>query len=224
MLVVKPSNSMRYALLYDKTQVYLVDTMHTEQLFSLPKTPEKTTLQAYLLKRTQISNFEIDAKKNSGTLNTVLITQPFVAFIYNVGKHLFQGFEDRYYVLIKFMLLVIALGITLLANQLFLNSQKKRVTSHLSAQNKVFTLKCYKTEKSKLRPVNYVATVIDYAFTTVAALGPLYLYFKENSGIESVMLVVISLVFFYLYLYSKHTPIALPAFKNYDFSLEEISK
>ncbi|HHB0742380.1 TPA: hypothetical protein ACOAXA_002629 [Enterococcus faecalis] len=46
---------------------------------------------------------------------------------------------------------------------------------------------------------------------------PLYLYFKINNGGESILLMVVSAIVFILYVSTKMSPIAAPAYKDYDF-------
>ncbi|EME3544700.1 hypothetical protein [Enterococcus faecium] len=229
MLDVKVSSVYSYVLFYDKENVYLVDTKYTNSLFNLPKPPEKVTLIAYLLERQLVSNFEVNNDKGMGPVTAVLITQPFVSLIYNIGKYLFQGFEENYYAVIKLLLLFIVLVITIISSRIYLKSLKKKIPVNLIQQSKTFYLKVYKPkefiEKNfKSRIKNILKNMLGYILGSAIIGIPVYLYFKINNGSESALLIVISFIFFFIYMSTKMSPIAAPAIKNYDFVIEESDK
>lgn len=224
MLNVKYSKIFSYVLFYDKEKVYLVDTIYTNSLLNLPKPPEKVILKAYYLEPYQVSNFEVNNNKSISTITAVLITQPFVTLIYNLGKYLFQGFEEKYYALIKLLLLFFVLAITIISNQIYLKSLKKKIPSNLLQKSNTFYLKIYKTKKDKKKIINYFVDILGYMIGIIIIGIPLYLYFIINDGTESILLIVISSIFFIIYGSTKMSPIAAPAIKNYDFVIEESDK
>ena len=226
MLDVKVSSVYSYVLLYDKEKVYLVDTKYTNSLFNLPKSPEKVTLIAYLLEQHSVSNFEVNNAKGMGAVTAVLITQPFVTLIYNLGKYLFQGFEENYYAVIKLLLLFVVLAITIISSQIYLKSLKKKIPSNLIQKSKTFYLKVYKPKafikrSFRSRIENILRNMLGYIVGLIIIGVPLCLYFKINNGSESALLIVISFVFFYIYISTKMSPIAAPGYKNYDFVIKE---
>lgn len=224
MLNVRLSKFSRYAILYDKSQAYLVDAVHTSALFSLPKTPEKTTLKAYRLEKSQISNFERGEKKRPDTLTIVLVTQAFVTFISNAGENLFQGFEANYYFVIKSALLLVTIGITLISSGIFLMRQKKRALSQLIRQNEIVYLKFAKPETKKKSLKEIRTDILIYSILAIIMTGPFYLYFRINNGTESICLVIVSLVYFVIFSSTKIVSLSSPAFKEYDFSIQMANK
>ncbi|KXF71670.1 hypothetical protein [Enterococcus faecalis] len=224
MLNVKYSKIFSYVLFYDKEKVYLVDTKYTNSLFNLPKPPEKVILKAYYLEPYQVSNFEISNSKSMSTLTAILITQPFVTLIYNIGKYLFQGFEEKYYVVIKVLLLFIVLAITIISNQIYLKSLKKKISSNLLQESNTFYLKVYKTKKIQKKFMNYFVDILGYMIGIMILGIPLYLYFIINDGAESILLIVISGIFFVIYGSTKISPIAAPVIKNYGFVIKDSDK
>lgn len=127
MLDIKFSTIHGYVLLYDKEKVYLVDTIYTNSLFNLPKSPEKVILKTYRLKQNEVSYFEAKGSiKSISSLNIALITQPLTTIIYNIGKQMFQGLEENYYMVIKLILLISVLTITIISSRIYLNSLKKK--------------------------------------------------------------------------------------------------
>ncbi len=229
MLNVKFSKIFSYVLFYDKEKVYLVDTIYTNSLFNLSRPPEKVILKAYYLEPYQVSDFEVSNNKSISTITAVLITQPFVTLIYNLGKYLFQGFEEKYYVLIKLLLLLVVLAITIISSRIYLKSLKKKIPSNLLQKSKTFYLKVYKpkefikkTFKSRIK--NILRNMLGYILGSAIIGIPICLYFKINNGSESALLIVISSIFFIIYGSTKMSPIAAPAIKNYDFVIEESDK
>ncbi|MGX7048477.1 hypothetical protein [Pseudolactococcus piscium] len=128
---MKVSSIYSFILLYDNERIYLVNTIYSKSLFSLPKAIEKVTLDAYLIDQQEASYFEVENKKTVGTLSMVLITQPLAALIYNFGKYLFQNLGVSYSLAIKLLLLLIVLAVTLLFCRIYLRSLEKKYPNML---------------------------------------------------------------------------------------------
>lgn len=142
---------------------------------------------------------------------------------------MFQGFEENYYVITKLLLLFVVLAITMISSRIYLKSLKKRIPSNLIQQNKTFYLKIFKSEKFIERSIrgrieNILRNMLGCILGLIIIGVPLYLYFKINNGTESILLIVLSGIFFIMYGSTKMSPIAAPAFKNYDFVIETRDK
>ncbi len=220
MLDVKVSSFYSFLLLYDKEKVYLVNTTYTNSLFNFSKKPEKVILDAYLLDQQDISYFEVGNNKKVGTVSAVLITQPFVALIYNFGKYEFQNFGVSYSIVIKTLLLIIALTITLLSSRIYLKSLGKKIPNRIKSNNRHFSLRVYKPKDNIHKP-KFLNEMLGYILGLLIIGTPLYLYFKINNGGESILLMAISAIFFFLYCSTKMSPIAAPIYKNYEFIIEK---
>lgn len=216
MIDVKFSSVHGYVLIYCKGEVYLVNTIYNMSLFSLSKPPEKVTLDTYLLDQQAVSYFEAGNNKKMSSVSAVLLTQPLVAIIYNLGMDTFQNFNASKYIAIKALLLFISIFITLLSSRIYLKSLKKKIPNHFVTPNNHFSLRTYKP-KDKICKRNFFKDGLGFLLMIVLVGTPLYLYFKINNGGESILLMVVSAIVFILYVSTKMSPIAAPAYKDYDF-------
>lgn len=215
MLGIKHSSVQGYVVLYFKEKVYLVNTIDMS-LFSLSKSPEQVFFDAYLLDQQAVSYFEAGNNKKMSSVSAVLLTQSLVAVIYNLGKYTFQNFEVSYSVAIKALLLFISIFITLLSSKIYLKPLKKKIPNHIVTPNNHFSLRTYKP-KDKICKRNFFKDGLGFLLMIVLVGTPLYLYFKINNGGESILLMVVSAIVFILYVSTKMSPIAAPAYKDYDF-------
>lgn len=215
MLGIKLSSVQGYVLLYCKEKVYLVNTINMS-LFSLSKPQEQVTFDAYLLDQQTISYFEVGNSKKTSSVWAVLITQPLVTVIYNLGMGTFQNFNACKYIAIKTLLLFISIFITLLSSRIYLKSLKKKIPNHFVTPNNHFSLRVYKP-KHKICKRNFFKEGLGFMLMIALVGTPLYLYFKINNGGESILLMVVSGIVFILYVSTKMSPIAAPAYKDYDF-------
>lgn len=216
---MKVSSIYSFIFLYDNERIYLVNTIYSKSLFSLPKAIEKVTLDAYLIDQQEASYFEVENKKSVGTVSMVLITQPLVALIYNFGKYIFQNLGVSYSVAIKLLLLLIVLAVTLLSCRIYLRSLEKKIPKHIISPKNQFSLKVYKP-KVMTRKIGFLNKLLGYILGWSIVGVPLYLYLKINNGGESILLMVISAVFFFIYISTRMSPIVAPAFKDYDIVIE----
>ncbi|EGO2596461.1 hypothetical protein ACQUMI_001869 [Enterococcus faecalis] len=216
MIDVKFSSVHGYVLIYCMGEVYLVNTIYNMSLFSLSKPPEKVTLDTYLLDQQAVSYFEAGNNKKMSSVSAVLLTQPLVAIIYNLGMDTFQNFNASKYIAIKALLLFISIFITLLSSRIYLKSLKKKIPNHFVTPNNHFSLRTYKP-KDKICKRNFFKDGLGFLLMIVLVGTPLYLYFKINNGGESILLMVVSAIVFILYVSTKMSPIAAPAYKDYDF-------
>ncbi len=88
----------------------------------------------------------------------------------------------------------------------------------MSAKNQ-FSLKVYKP-KVMTRKIGFLNKLLGYILGWSIVGVPLYLYLKINNGGESILLMVISAVFFFIYISTRMSPIVAPAFKDYDIVIE----
>lgn len=216
MIDVKVSSVHGYVLLYCKGKVYLVNTIYNRSLFSLSKSPEKVTLDAYLLDQQAVSYFEAGNNKKMSSVSAVLLTQPLVTLIYDLGRYIFQSFDVNYSVTIKALMLLISMFITLVSCRIYLKSLKKKIPNHFVTPNNHFSLRIYKP-KDKMCKRNIFKEGLGFLLMIALVGTPLYLYFKINNGGESILLMVVSAIVFILYISTKMSPIAAPAYKDYDF-------
>ena len=215
MIDVQFSVVQGYVLLYCKEKIYLVNTVDMS-LFSLSKSPVQVVFDAYLLDQQAASYFEVGNNKKTNSVWAVLIIQPLVAVIYNLGKYTFQNFDVSYSVAIKALLLFISIFITLLSSRIYLKSLKKKIPNHFVTPNNHFSLRVYEP-KDKICKRNFFKDGLGFLLMIALVVTPLYLYFKINNGGESILLMVVSAIVFILYVSTKMSPIAAPAYKDYDF-------
>lgn len=190
----------RYKIYDENGQKYLIDTKYANPVLSLFIPPHSRALKAYQFSNNAISSFEKSGENLSfGTLTAVLMTQPIVTFLYNIGKNYFQSLSEQNYFLIKILLLILTLMISLSVFS-FINKVDKNKFNKLKASNNGTELALHInfpeniTSNNIKHMKNYTRDMI---LTIVVILSvPLYIFFSASDGSEAIMLVISSVLTF----------------------------
>ena len=190
----------RYKVYEEKNQKYLIDTQYTNPILELFIPPHARKLRAYQFLSNSISIFEKSGGNLSfGTLTGVLITQPLITFLYNIGESYFKKFSDQSYLLVKLILLIVTFLLTLSVYSFISKLDEKRFNKLIQNQNIIeFELEIAFPENITSNNIKHMKNYTrDMILTIVVILSiPLYLYLTTSDGSEAIMLVIISVLTF----------------------------
>lgn len=211
MLKWSDSTIGRYKIIETPKGKFIVDTFCSRpKILLLATSPNTVKFKIYQISS---NNYVFDKNKVRtpvGTISMVLITQPFVTFIYMMGRHLFIDYSVNDRMIFKIALfslsILFSIGIYILVSK----------------------IDEYKLKKSGIKSEEYTHDLIietngqkNYSIISFLVLLSLMavIYFKIQNGTEAAVLCVVSIITFGFMIISRY--IAQSNYKDLKYEIRE---
>lgn len=137
-----------------------------------------------------------------------MITQPFVTFFYNLGKRWFQQFNSEQYIIFKAVLLVITIVLSLLVFSIISVIDEKKFYKLAEGDIEEVSISFILPDGANLKDNQIKHTqhyFRDMIFTLLVVMAiPIYLYFHISNGTEVALLIVSSVITFWLLVINRY--------------------
>lgn len=211
MLKWNDSTIGRYKIIETPKGKFIVDTFCSRpKILLLATSPNTVEFKIYQISS---NNYVFDKNKVRtpvGTISIVLITQPFVTFIYMMGRHLFIDYSVNDRMIFKIALFILSI---LLSIGIYILVSK---------------IDEYKFKKSGIKSEEYTHDLIietngqkNYSIISFLVLLSLMavIYLKIQNGTESAVLCVVSIITFGFMIISRY--IAQSNYKDLEYEIRE---
>ncbi|KXF71673.1 hypothetical protein [Enterococcus faecalis] len=203
----------RYKIINTQKEKFIVDTFRsTPKILLFATSPDIVKFKMFKISANNNAFNKNKSKASIGTLTVVLITQPFVTFIYNLGKQLFINYsvnESSFFKVSLFILSVIlSIGVYIFISKIDEYRLKKIGGIQITDYSHELMIK---TNGKK----NY--SIISFLVLLIILL---FIYLKSQDGSEAVILCLVSLITFGFMIISRY--IAQSNYKELKYKIREI--
>lgn len=192
---------------------YIVDTYHSKpKILLLATSPKIVTFKVTQIALDDYNLNKNDSRLSIGTLSIVLITQPLVTLIYNLGKNLFINYSISEQMIFKALLFILSVISSVIMYIIISHIDKYKIGKTLGEENIADTHELIiKTKGQK----NYSIISLLVLLSLVAAM-----YFKSQDGTEAILLCIASIITFGFMFISRY--IAQTNYKDLAYQISQL--
>ncbi|MEY8538322.1 hypothetical protein AALM99_07695 [Lactococcus muris] len=202
----------RYKIIDTQKGRFIVDTFRsTPKILLLATSPSIVKFKMFQISSNNDAFNKDKGKPSIGTLSIVLITQPFVTLIYQLGKQLFINYSVNDYMIFKVFLFILSIllsiGIYMFVSKVDEYKLKKIGSIETTEYSHDLVIKTNGQKNYSI--ISFLILLILMAF----------IYLKSQDGTEAVILCVVSLITFGFMMISRY--IAQTNYKELEYEIRE---
>ncbi|MFS1134794.1 hypothetical protein [Enterococcus hirae] len=213
MLKWNDSKIGRYKIINNQKEKFIVDTFRsTPKVLLFATSPDIVKFKMFKISSNNNAFNKNKRKASIGILAVVLITQPFVTFIYNLGKQLFINYSINENLIFKVSLfilsVILSIGVYIFISKIDEYRLKKIGNIQITDYSHDLVIKT--NGKKNYSIISFLVLLIILAF----------IYLKSQDGNEAIILCIVSLITFGFMIISRY--IAQSNYKELNYEIREV--
>lgn len=217
MLEIEQSKIGRYKILNLGEKKYLLDIDFTNPIAMLFESPANHKLSGVLIDEKIYQEVKGKVKGSIGILPIVLITQPFIGIVYNLGQSFLSTINENSILIFKIINIFFTISVSVIG-KLIISWNDKRIANNYISDKRIFEIVVYDEQKKYQRNKTFLTD--SWLIILLTAVVPLILYFKLNDGKEIAFYFIFSIAFF-LFLIMSRYPLQSSIYKSYNVKIKE---